>query len=113
MERVTIARAVTTLEELLEALNNAYWEANSIGQKDVVFDLISSVHDELNELAKLSVDDHGMSYEPITIQFRRCCSKLKNLSSNTDDWFPRMVTAQKLQSSINEAAKLISEQCLT
>ncbi len=112
MERVTIAKAVTALEEFLETLNHAYWEANNINQKDVLFDLISSIHDELNELAKLSVEDHDMAYEPITSQFSSCCSKFKNLTCKTDDWFPRMSTAKKLEKAINEVTTLISNQCL-
>ncbi|WNO11393.1 hypothetical protein [Teredinibacter sp. KSP-S5-2] len=112
MERVIIAKAVTTLEELLGALNNAYWEAINIHQKDTLFDVITSLHEELNELAKLSVEDHDMAYEPITLTFRSCCRKLKYLASKIDEWFPRTSTAEQLEHTVTEAAALISNQCL-
>lgn len=64
MERITVADAVRSLETLLQILDNAYWESSEIAHKDVIYDIISIVHIEMNELAKLSVEDHYMAYEP-------------------------------------------------
>ena len=64
MDRTTVADAVRSFESLLQVLDNAYWEASEIAHKDVIYDIISIVHVEINELAKLSVEDHYMAYEP-------------------------------------------------
>ncbi len=112
MERLTVANAVDTLEELYDALTAAYWDANDVFQKDTVFDILSVITGELNELGKLSMEDHYMGYEPVTEQFPACARKFKQLQSHIDEWFPRTRTAQSLQSSLANATNLISSKCL-
>lgn len=108
MERVTIAQAVTILENLLSALNNAYWDASDIQQKDTVFDVISVLHEELNEMAKLSVEDHYMAYEPITANLKSCTRKFKKLQTNIEEWFPRTSTSDSLELSLSAANGLFT-----
>ncbi|MFT5084099.1 MAG: hypothetical protein ACI9Y1_002151 [Lentisphaeria bacterium] len=110
MERITISNAMETLNELLKALTAAYWDANSIAQKDTVFDIVSTINDELNELAKLSINDFSMGYEPITAQFSACQSKLRNLQQNIDSWFPRTDTALNLNESLYRANNIITQK---
>lgn len=100
MSRVVIAEAITHLEDLLKALTNAYWETSDITRKDCVFDLVTVIYGELNELAKLSYADHAMSYEPITAEFHNSETNLRMIRNNIDAWFPRNTTATQLQRSI-------------
>ena len=95
MDRTTIATAIHELEELLLALDDAYWEASSIPDKDKFYDLISICHGELNELAKLSVEVHYMAFEPITGQFRKSTVKLKDLHSQLPTKIFHQRTAEK------------------
>lgn len=112
MERLTIAKAIETLQELYEALVAAYWDANDVYQKDTIFDTLSVIHFELNELYKLSVDDHSMGYEPVTDQFPGCAKKFKVLQTHLDDWFPRTSTARNLGNTLAAANNLISPKYL-
>ncbi|SMF38971.1 hypothetical protein SAMN02745866_02494 [Alteromonadaceae bacterium Bs31] len=106
MSRTSIADAVVSLEELLAALTNAYWDTSNLERKDCIFDLVTSLFAELNELTKLSVEDHSMNYEPITFAFHSSTANLKNIQNNIDLWFPRASTAKQLQDSIPSVAKL-------
>jgi len=102
----SIAKAVKILEELLGGLDAAYWEASSIERKDFVYDLISAIHGELSELGKLSVQDHDLVYEPITLEFRVARVKLTKLRKMLDDFVFRSGTASRLESMINDAVSL-------
>lgn len=110
MEHVTIANAVRSLETLLHLLDNAYWEASDIFYKDSIYDMISTLHVEINELAKLSVEDHYMAYEPITCDFRHGQSKLKLLQSNLSIWVIRSKTAKLLEEELPRVISLLSPQ---
>lgn len=112
MERYTVANAVETLQELYDALTAAYWDANDVFQKDTIFDISSVITGELNELNKLSIEDHGMGYEPVTEQFPACARKFKQLQNHIDEWFPRTRTAQDLHTSLSNATNLISPKYL-
>lgn len=112
MDRFTIANAVETLEELKNALVEAYWDANDVFQKDTLFDILDVIHAEQNELAKLSIEDHSMGYEPVTVEFPKCARKFKQLQNNIDEWFPRTSTASALHSNLAAATNLISPKYL-
>lgn len=108
MAKNTIADAIHTLEGLLSGLDQAYWEANSIDGKDFFYDLISSVNIELSELNKLSVQDHDLDYEPVTLEFRAARAKLTRLRKLIDDFTVRSATAVKLEGLINETLGVIT-----
>lgn len=101
-----IASAVKTLEELLSALDSAYWETTTLDKKDFFYDVISAVHSELTELAKLSVQDHHLEYEPITREFRVARIKLAKLRKLLDDYVTRTATATRLEAVISETVIL-------
>jgi len=103
MKNDSIARAIKILEELRIGLDVAYWEASNIERKDFFYDLISAVHSELSEIGKLSVQDHDLSYEPITAEFRAARAKLSKLRNMLDDFVLRSSTAARLEALINEA----------
>ncbi len=109
MDRTTVADAVRSFETLLQVLDNAYWEASEIAHKDVIYDIISIMHMEINELAKLSVEDHYMAYEPITTGFRNSQSKLKMLHANLQYWVNRSSTARLLETELPATISLLSQ----
>jgi|SRR5690606_9011144 len=102
----SIANAARTLEELRQGLDEAYWEATSIERKDFFYDIISAVHGELSEVAKLSVQDHHLEYEPITQEFRTARAKLSKLRKLLDDYVLRSSTATRLESLISDTVGL-------
>jgi hypothetical protein len=107
MSETTITSAIATLNPLLEALEDAYWDCSEIGTKDRVFDLISCIHSELSELAKLSVNDFSLPYECVTLEFGESCSKIQSLYKDVDRCFHRSATAKKLKASLSDSAGLL------
>lgn len=106
MERKTIADAIRHLESTLTVLDNAYWEASQIPHKDAIYDLIAIIHTELSELAKLSIEDHYMSYEPITAVYRGSTAKFRLLQRHLREWVMRSSTAQQLDSELGKVLQL-------
>jgi hypothetical protein len=102
----TIANAVNTLSELLQGLEDAYWESSCVDKKDLFYDLISGVNRELSELAKLSIQDHHMEYEPVSLEFRRARAKLMDLRKLLDDCVARANTAARLEDLITDVVNL-------
>lgn len=100
MSRATISDAIHYLEELLKALTNAYWEASDIQRKDCVFNMVTTLFAELNELSKLSIEDHSMTYEPVTGDFHSSLPNIRLIHNSIELWFPRTTTAKNLQSTI-------------
>lgn len=107
-DQTNIESAIAILTPLLSALENAYWESSKIGDKDKVFDLITCINRENNELAKLRIDDLSLPYEPITPQFKGCCQKLKYLSDNIDELVSRSETLYQLRQILPQTAALLS-----
>lgn len=108
MDRITIAEVVRNLDSILQLLDNAYWEASKVRHKDVFYDIISIVHLEINELAKLSVEDHSMAYEPITGNFRNSHAKLKLLQVNLNHWVTRTQTSKRLEEELSNVIALLN-----
>ncbi len=106
MTNNSIANAVNILEGLAAGLDQAYWEASTIDRKDFFYDIISAVNSELSEINKLSVLDHDLVYEPITVQFRAARTKLSRLGKTLDDFVLRSSTAVRLENLINDALLL-------
>jgi hypothetical protein len=104
----TISEANNTLNELHLALEHAYWEASSIDKKDLFYDLISAVNKELSELGKLSIQDHHMDYEPISVELRRAKAKLTDLRKLLDECVARTATACRLEELITDVVTLYS-----
>lgn len=110
MDRVNISTAVETLSALYDALVSAYWDASDVFQKDTVFDILSEINAELNELNKLSIEDHLMPYEPVTEQLPACSRKFSLLQDHINEWFPRTKTAQELRDTLTAAVSLIKNK---
>lgn len=108
MSKPTIAEAVDNIENLLAVMDNAYWEASSVDKKDCIYSIISLLHEERSELAKLSIQDHGLPYEPVSSVFKRLQPKLNGLRRNLDDIVVRPHTAQQLEQLISRVVAMIN-----
>lgn len=108
MEKITIAQAVKTLENALIILDDGYWGASQMSHKDHLYNLISVLQKELNELAKLSVEDHYMAYEPVTVTFRNSSNTLRQLQNQLHDWVTRTETASNLENELPHLLHLVS-----
>ncbi len=107
MDKTTIASAVKLLEEILELLDDAYWNAGKIAHKDAIYDVISIIHGELSELSKLSVEDHSMVYEPISQAFRQSGLRLRLLHDKAPRWVMRSKNASQLVALLPAVAALV------
>ena len=66
MTTMTIAQASELVWDLIQTLEDAYWEASHCDDKDRVFNLMQLLNSEYMELLKISVQDHHYEYEVIT-----------------------------------------------
>jgi acyl-CoA reductase-like NAD-dependent aldehyde dehydrogenase len=106
MTEKTIADAARHIEDMAHALDNAYWEASTTDRKDAIYSIISIMHAEQSELAKLSIQDHHMPYEAITAGFRDIKTRLNVLRKSMDEMVIRPKTAEDLDSLISEILAL-------
>ena len=63
MAALSISQASELIWELNQTLEDAYWEASSMEEKDRIFNLIQLMMGEYMELLKVSVQDHHYDYE--------------------------------------------------
>ncbi|WP_096085873.1 hypothetical protein [Agaribacterium haliotis] len=106
--KASINEAISILNPLLQALEAGFWDSSQLEVKDRVFDLVSCVNAELNELAKLSVSDLDLPYEPITPNFVESCRKFQILGENLEAWFLRTSTSAELKARLPQAAALLT-----
>lgn len=108
MKSTTIAESIPALEELVNYLDKAYWEANSMNVKDSIYDCISAANKELSELSKLSIQDHDLDYEPISTEFILATRRLAEFRKFLDGNIVRSSTISKLDTSISSIIALVA-----
>lgn len=108
--QMTIADTIHLFEELLTTLDYAYWESASIERKDTFFDIISIFQLELRELAKLSVEDHYLTYEPICVGARNVQPKLQRIHSQLDSWAMRSTTTSNLRQQLPQVSNVLTRE---
>ena len=96
MANPSIATAAELIESMLAVLDDAYWEAGTLEKKDAIYSLVALLHNEKAEIAKLSIQDHHLEYEPITSDFRHVRSKLNALRKLLDEFVMRPRTAREI-----------------
>ncbi|SBS26582.1 hypothetical protein MSP8887_00444 [Marinomonas spartinae] len=79
MTTKTVADALHIFYELNSTFADAYWETNDINQKDRFFAMKMILQDELDELHKLSMQDHIYPYESINLGVLQLSDQLKGL----------------------------------
>ena len=108
MSEQSIANASQTIEELLATLDSAYWEAPTIKDKDLIYSTLSLLNLEYLEIGKLSIQDHGMPYEPISQEFGDLKNKLDKIQKQLDDMVMRTQTARNLRQLIPQVFALLN-----
>ncbi|MEH6343787.1 MAG: hypothetical protein V7785_01760 [Bermanella sp.] len=78
---ISIAKASVFITELLEILEDLYWESPNITVKNQCFNVIRLLQQELTELTKISVQDHHYDYEIIASSVSDMDSGLADLSA--------------------------------
>lgn len=106
MSKKNVADALHIFYELNESFSDAYWETNEISQKDRLFAMKSTLQDELDELHKLSLQDHVYPYEPMNPNLLQLSKKLRSLLPELDKYIYRQQTANKLAELIPSACEL-------
>lgn len=96
MTSITISQASELIWELLETLEDAYWEASTCDGKDQIFNLMRLLTNEYTELLKVSVQDHHYEYEVITIGLRELRHTLEEFQSVCTSLTRRQQTAERL-----------------
>jgi hypothetical protein len=102
MTTITINQAAETIANLLETLENAYWEAANCEEKDRVFNLSQILNAEYIELLKISVQDHHYEYEVISIAQTELLQALNNYAFNGQLQVRRQATAFRLQGLLSQ-----------
>ncbi|APR67745.1 MAG: hypothetical protein VB954_11945 [Thalassolituus sp.] len=102
MTTMTINQAVEIISDLLQTLENAYWEAANCEEKDRVFNLSQILNAEYIELLKISVQDHHYEYEVISIAKAELLQALNNFAFNCQQHVRRQPTATRLQQLLSQ-----------
>lgn len=97
MNPVTISEAASHIEALIALLDDAFWEASTIENKDLIYNVIHAVQSEYTEINKLSIQDHHLPYEPITQDFREMKHKFNALRNMMNSVIMRNSTAGALE----------------
>ena len=108
--QMTIAETIHLFEELLSTLDHAYWESSAIERKDTLFDIISIFQLELRELSKLSIEDHYLTYEPVSTGARNVQLKLQRVHSQLDTWAVRSTTINNLRHQLPQVTNILTRE---
>ena len=106
MSKKTVTDALNIFYELDAAFSDAYWETNDINQKDRMFSMKGILQDELDELHKLSLQDHAYPYEPMNPSLVQLSEKLRGLLPDINSFIFRQQTANKFAGLIPSACEL-------
>jgi len=106
MSQKTVSDALHIFYELNSALSDAYWETNDINNKDLFFSMKSMLQDELDELHKLSMQDHIYPYEPINLGVAQLSDKLRAMHPQMASIVYRPKTFKRLDDLIPSACDL-------
>lgn len=107
MTGLTITYATETLNEIIYALEDAYWEAGTIESKDAVYNIQRSFTEEVIELHKVSVQDGDFKYEPVNEGLRHLASNISWLRENLSSVCRRTQTQHRLAGLLQQVLPLL------
>jgi RNA polymerase-interacting CarD/CdnL/TRCF family regulator len=113
MRQTSVAATLREYQSLLELLDDAYWEASSIQHKDMLYDIISILSQEVAEMNKLSVMDHHYPYEVITEGIRRVVPKLERLDEQREEVIQRTQTLTDFRDILSSVLGILEDQLQT
>ena len=106
MSEKNVADALHIFYELNELLSDVYWETNDINQKDRFFAMKGILQDELDELHKLSLQDHVYPYEPMNPSLMQLSDKLRAMLPELNQYVYRPQTLNRFVNLIPSACEL-------
>lgn len=104
-DATTNKQALTALNELYEALDDAYWVATTVEAKDRIYGLSRAVYDEITALNRLAIAERGKLYAPLKLEVKRVSDRLKRLQDDIDEIIQAIDTITKV---VEAAGKVIS-----
>jgi len=110
MTQPSIAYVITEFMAFSELLDDAYWEASSIENKDFIYDIISLISQEMAELNKLSIQDHHYPYEFISEGIRRIVPKVLALEERQANIIHRTKTLTDMREVLSNVIVILEEQ---
>lgn len=110
MTQPSIAHVITEFMAFSELLDDAYWEASSIENKDFIYDIISLVSQEIVELNKLSIQDHHYPYEFISEGIRRIVPKVLALEERQAEVIHRTKTLTDMREVLSNVIVILERQ---
>ncbi len=110
MATLTIAQASELIWDLLQTLEDAYWEASVCEEKDRVFNLMQLLNAEYMELLKISVQDHHYEYEVISTSHDVLVQVMSDFQRAQISMPRRLTTASRLSTLLNRLAANLSAQ---
>lgn len=108
MSKTTIGQATSFIVELLELMENVFWETNSIDVKDQCFNSIRLLQNEMTELTKMSVQDHHYEYEVIICKPELMQMSFEELERILASHVLRHKTRENLEPSLEKAKDVFS-----
>jgi len=110
MPTPSIAHVLNEYLSFGELLDDAYWEASDIQQKDFIYNIISLLSQELLELKGIDENEQQYHYEFISEGIRRISLKLTELESNLEEIVSRTQTLTDMKEVLSNVIAIIEEQ---
>lgn len=110
MSSPSIAHVINEFMSFSELLDDAYWEASSIADKDFIYDINGMFLQEIGELNKLSIQDHHYPYEFITEGIRRIVPKVEVFDQRLAALIPRTKTLIDMREILSNILAILEAQ---
>ncbi len=94
--KFTISQAQSLFVDLVAELDHAYWESSTIEMKDHCFNMLRLVQQELDDLGKMSIQDHHYPYEVMNTTPNILQGALEQLFNAVNASFVQTKTKQAL-----------------
>lgn len=108
MNNLSISAASEIINDLITALDDAYWEANNCEEKDHVYNVSSLLMAEFIELGKVSAQDHHFDYEVISVSQEAMKQALTLFQQKIPQQIRRQSTLVRLNALTNSLIVAIS-----
>jgi isopropylmalate/homocitrate/citramalate synthase len=100
---ISITEASAFIAELIDVLENLYWEAHSVAVKNQCFNGVRFLQNERTELTKVSVQDHHYEYEIISCSAKDMKHCFESLSKLIEHEVLRAQTRSQLMPLLEKA----------
>lgn len=102
------AEAYRTTQEIYDALNDAYWHANSIRDKDRIKGISDEVFKLLTQLNRQSIQARTAEYNQLRDEFRANEPRFALLRDEIDEIIQSVAVAARVAGAIDRGIRLAS-----